>query len=58
MERESRLRTKAMRERDEVKMMARYYRFTLIRVRFPEGLILQGKQLTVVMGIALNFTYR
>lgn len=35
------LRTKAMRERDEKKEL-RKYRFTLIRVRFPDGTLLQG----------------
>ncbi|KAK7102075.1 UBX domain-containing protein 6-like [Littorina saxatilis] len=35
------LRTKAMRERDELKEL-RKYRFTLIRVRFPDGILLQG----------------
>ena len=35
------LRTKAMRERDEMREL-RKYRFTLIRVRFPDGVILQA----------------
>ena len=35
------LRTKAMRERDEQREL-RKYRYTLIRVRFPDGVILQG----------------
>ncbi|XP_057378920.1 UBX domain-containing protein 6-like [Daphnia carinata] len=35
------LRTRAMRERDE-KAAARKYRFTLIRVKFPDGPVLQG----------------
>jgi len=35
------LRTKAMRERDEQREL-RKYRFTAIRIRFPNGLILQG----------------
>ena len=35
------LRTKAMRERDELREL-RKYRYTLIRVRFPNGVILQG----------------
>nr|KAG5702260.1 hypothetical protein BaRGS_030615 [Batillaria attramentaria] len=35
------LRTKAMRERDELREL-RKYRFTLIRVRFPDGVLLQG----------------
>lgn len=40
-EREIMLRTKAMREREEMKER-RKYRFCLIRVRFPDGLVLQG----------------
>ena len=35
------LRTKAMRERDELKEL-RKYRFTVLRVRFPDGILLQG----------------
>jgi len=35
------LRTKAMRERDEQREL-RKYRYTLIRVRFPDGVMLQG----------------
>ncbi|XP_033746804.1 UBX domain-containing protein 6-like [Pecten maximus] len=35
------LRTKAMRERDELREL-RKYRFTLIRVRMPNGVLLQG----------------
>ena len=35
------LRTKAMREREEQREK-RKYRFTLIRIRFPDGLVLQG----------------
>ncbi|ESO99286.1 hypothetical protein LOTGIDRAFT_158366 [Lottia gigantea] len=35
------LRTKAMRERDEQREL-RKYRFTLLRIRLPEGIILQG----------------
>ena len=35
------LRTKAMRERDELKELRRY-RFALLRVRFPDGVLLQG----------------
>ena len=31
-----------MKERDEVKMAVRHYRFVLLRIRFPDGLILQG----------------
>lgn len=35
------LRTKEMRDRDEIKRIYRY-RYTLIRVRFPDGYMLQG----------------
>ncbi|XP_019864519.1 PREDICTED: UBX domain-containing protein 6-like isoform X2 [Amphimedon queenslandica] len=42
LEKESMLRTKAMRERDEIKSAMRYYKFVVIRIRFPEGVILQG----------------
>ena len=34
-----------MRERDEIKMVVRHYRFSLIRVRMPDGFILQGTSL-------------
>ena len=40
LEREGMLRTKAMREREEQKEKRRY-KFTLVRVRFPDGLVLQ-----------------
>ena len=39
-ERESMLRTKAMREREEMRER-RKYRYTLIRIRFPDGIVLQ-----------------
>ena len=39
-ERESMLRTKAMREKEEMKER-RKYRFALMRIRFPDGLVLQ-----------------
>ena len=42
VEKESMLRTRAMKERDEVKMAVRHYRFVLLRIRFPDGLVLQG----------------
>lgn len=35
------LRTKAMRERDELKEL-RKYRYTLVRVRLPDGILIQG----------------
>lgn len=35
------LRTKAMRERDELKELRRY-RYSLLRIRFPDGILLQG----------------
>ena len=31
-----------MREKDELKMTVRHYRFVLLRIRFPDGIILQG----------------
>lgn len=41
IERSMMLRTKAMREKEELREM-RKYRFALIRVRFPDGILLQG----------------
>ncbi|KAB7496824.1 UBX domain-containing protein 6 [Armadillidium nasatum] len=41
VERSSMLMTKAMREKMELREL-RKYRFSLIRVRFPDGIILQG----------------
>lgn len=41
IERNQMLRTKAMREKDE-KRELRMYRFALIRVKFPDNIILQG----------------
>ncbi|CAG5132850.1 unnamed protein product [Candidula unifasciata] len=35
------LRTKAMREKDEQRELRRY-RYTLLRIRFPDGVLLQG----------------
>lgn len=35
------LRTKAMRERDEVREL-RIYKYTLVRIRLPNGILLQG----------------
>ncbi|KAF6211505.1 hypothetical protein GE061_012017 [Apolygus lucorum] len=35
------LRTKAMREKEEQRELKKY-RYTLIRVRFPDGILLQG----------------
>lgn len=35
------LKTKAMREREELRYIQRY-KFALIRVRFPDGVYLQG----------------
>ena len=40
------LRTKAMREREQ-QLEKRKYRYTLIRVRFPDGLVLQVGYLRV-----------
>lgn len=41
VEQQGMLRTKAMREREEQREK-RKYRYTLIRIRFPDGLVLQG----------------
>ncbi|XP_038633160.1 UBX domain-containing protein 6 isoform X3 [Scyliorhinus canicula] len=41
LDRMTKLRTKAMRERDEQREMKKY-NYTLLRVRFPDGYILQG----------------
>merc|ERR1712150_347183 len=41
VEQQGMLRTKAMREREELREK-RKYRYTLIRIRFPDGLVLQG----------------
>ncbi|KAJ0171838.1 hypothetical protein K1T71_012601 [Dendrolimus kikuchii] len=41
IERSQMLRTKAMREKDELREM-RKYKFAIIRVRFPDGILLQG----------------
>jgi len=42
VEKELQLRTKKMREKDEMKMTIRHYRFVLLRIKFPDGIILQG----------------
>jgi UBX domain-containing protein 6 len=31
-----------MRERDEVRASVRYYKYVVLRIRFPENIILQG----------------
>ncbi|XP_023025952.2 GDI interacting protein 3 [Leptinotarsa decemlineata] len=41
LEKQLQLRTKAMREKDEIREI-RKYKFCLIRIRFPDGLYLQG----------------
>ncbi|XP_026316157.1 UBX domain-containing protein 6 [Hyposmocoma kahamanoa] len=41
LEKSQMLRTKAMREKDEIREM-RKYKFAIIRVRFPDGILLQG----------------
>lgn len=41
MEKQMQLRTKAMREKEELREI-RKYKFALIRIRFPDGLYLQG----------------
>ena len=55
------LRTKAMRERAEIKER-RKYRFCLIRIRFPDGLVLQVckafKLFSVVRFYFCQYMYR
>ncbi|KAK9878483.1 hypothetical protein WA026_022379 [Henosepilachna vigintioctopunctata] len=41
MDKQMQLRTKAMREKDEIREIKKY-KFALIRIRFPDGLYLQG----------------
>ncbi|XP_039748580.1 UBX domain-containing protein 6 [Pararge aegeria] len=41
IEKSQMLRTKAMREKDEIREM-RKYKFAIIRIRFPDGILLQG----------------
>ncbi|XP_045518507.1 UBX domain-containing protein 6 [Pieris brassicae] len=41
IEKSQMLRTKAMREKDELREM-RKYKFAIIRIRFPDGILLQG----------------
>ncbi|KAJ8963064.1 hypothetical protein NQ318_018528 [Aromia moschata] len=41
LDKQLQLRTKVMREKDEIREI-RKYKFCLIRVRFPDGLYLQG----------------
>ncbi|XP_022912967.1 UBX domain-containing protein 6 [Onthophagus taurus] len=41
MQKQMQLRTKAMREKDELREI-RKYKFALIRIRFPDGVFLQG----------------
>ncbi|KAG8318188.1 UBX domain-containing protein 6 [Homalodisca vitripennis] len=51
------LRTKAMREKEEQREMKKY-RFALIRVRFPDGILLQLSY-PVLLNIAVSpFLYR
>ena len=37
-----------MREKDELKMTVRHYRFVLLRIRFPDGIILQGIKIVTI----------
>lgn len=43
-EKQLELRTKAMREKDELREI-RKYKFAIIRVRFPDGLFLQVRKI-------------
>ena len=45
------LRTKAMRERDDMKSVIKYYKFVLLRIRFPEQVILQGTYLIILTNV-------
>ena len=45
------LRTKAMRERDDMKSVIKYYKFVLLRIRFPEQVILQGTYLIILTDV-------
>jgi len=58
-EREQVLRTRAMRERDEMRAVIRHYRYTLLRVRMPDGLLLQGKvpSLTITLQSLQSLQY-
>lgn len=51
MEKAAMLRTRAMREKEEQREM-RKYNYTLLRVRFPDGYILQGKGLLALSLVA------
>ena len=44
VERNAELRTKAMREAEDQKRMRRY-RYCLVRIRFPDGILLQGERM-------------
>lgn len=47
MEKQMQLRTKAMREKDELREI-RKYKFALIRVRFPDGIYLQVPNMFII----------
>ena len=47
VEQQGMLRTKAMREREEQREK-RKYRYTLIRIRFPDGLVLQVSNIKIL----------
>ena len=50
------LRTKAMREKEEQREK-RKYRYTLIRIRFPDGFVLQVSKLSEFPSIVLFFIF-
>nr|CAI5866291.1 unnamed protein product [Callosobruchus analis] len=63
IEKQMQLRTKAMREKDEIREI-RKYKFCLIRIRFPDGLYLQDSErdssladLRLVPATILNFQW-
>lgn len=49
------LRTRAMREKEEQREM-RKYSYTLLRVRFPDGYILQGERLLPFLSTSRSFS--
>lgn len=50
LEKQMLLRTKAMREKDELREI-RKYKFALIRVRFPDGIYLQVREVMLYLNL-------
>lgn len=57
LEKQMQLRTKAMREKDELREI-RKYKFALIRVRFPDGIYLQVANAYICHILNLNHLFR